>query len=365
MAAGLAVLTMSLAGCLPPRPFDEEAWRAKVAAQDPAALYAPHRRPDGAFFNPWQPEDRSRWSFWRWVLSRNSLGEDAGNDPDTPVQANDGAYLRDSNAPDSLTWVGHATFALQWSGQVVLTDPFFSQRAAVVKRKVPAPFGPQAVPEGAVVLISHNHYDHLDADSLEALLPRAGVTLCPLGLGPLLRELGAKEVRELDWWQSVEVGGTRFTCLPAQHWTRRLGQGYNEVLWCAWLMERGGRKIFFGADSGYFVGYREIGRRYPGIDLALLPMGAYQPRWFMHYAHMNPPEVVQAFQDLGARLLIPMQWGVMPLGDEPPAWPLKDLENYLRDRPKLKTRLQALPVGGRLMLKPEPGGRREGETPPA
>jgi N-acyl-phosphatidylethanolamine-hydrolysing phospholipase D len=350
LIAILLILCSALAGCMAPRPFDEDAWRSKVEAEDPEALYADHRHEDGTFFNPWLPENRPWWFFWRWVLSENSLGAQADEDPDTPVVANDGAYLKDKNAPSSITWVGHATFVVQWSGQLVVTDPFFSERAAVVKRKNPPAFGPQALPDGFVVLISHNHYDHMDSDSLEALLPRASLVLCPLGLGQWLKDKGAQKVREMDWWQSVEVGGTRFTSLPVQHWSRRFGQSYNESLWCSYLMERGGKKIYYGADSGYFVGYREFGKRYPDIDVALMPLGAYYPRWFMHYAHMDLLEVMRAFQDLGAKEMVPMQWGVLPLGDEPPAYPRLELEKYLVDHPELKDRVKLLPVGGRLML---------------
>jgi len=146
------------------------------------------------------------------------------------------------------------------------------------------------------------------------------------------------------------VGGTRFTCLPAQHWSRRFGQGTNETLWCSWLMERGGRKVYYGGDSGYFKGYHEFGRRYPGIDVALLPIGAFLPRWFMHYPHMNIPEVLRAFADLGARYLVPTQWGVLELGDEPAAWPAAVLREAAAERPELVSRVAILPVGGRLFF---------------
>lgn len=357
LIVALALFSANLAGCLAPRPFDEAAWQAKVAEEKTTDLYAPHHRPDGTFFNPWLPEDRPWWSFWRWVLSENSLGTLAEQDPSTPRVANDGAYLKDPAAPDAITWVGHATFVVNWSGQVVITDPFFSQRAAVVKRKVPPAFAESTVPDGAIVLISHNHYDHLDSESLEALLPRAALVLCPLGLGEWLRGMGAKQVREMDWWQEAEIGGTRFTCLPTQHWSRRFGQSYNQTLWCSWLMERGGKTIYYGADSGYFVGFREFGRRFPNIDVALLPLGAYYPRWFMHYAHMNLPEVMQTFADLGAKQMVPMQWGVLPLGDEPPARPRIELEEYLARHPELKDRVNILPIGGRLLL--EQDGKAE------
>lgn len=344
------------AACLPGRPFDEAAWRQTVEATRAEALYAPHRDPaTGRFFNPWLPQDRSGWEFWRWKLSVNALAGRAADPPATPVAPNDGAYLADPEAPPSLTHVGHATFALHWGraggGQLVLTDPFFGERALVPRRRVPPAFDPEVIPAGSVVLVSHNHYDHLDAGSVGALGERA-VFLCPLGLGDLLRRYGAREVRELDWWDEAEVGGTRFVFLPAQHWSRRLGQGRNETLWGSWLIERAGVRVYFGADSGYFVGYREFGRRFPGIRVALLPIGAYEPRWFMHYAHTDPAEALRAFRDLGAELLVPIQWGVLDLGDEPAAWPLVTLEEARAAEPDLRDRVRVLPVGGRLELDP-------------
>lgn len=347
VAAALGT-ALPLAGCLAGRPFEEAAWQRTVEGTRAEDLYAPHRDAEGRFFNPWLRQERPWWEFWRWKLSWNSVRAPNPVPAPGPVP-NDGAYLADPGAPPSVTHVGHATFAVQWGGPVVLTDPFFSPRAAIVAREVPPAFGPGAVPDGCVVVVSHNHYDHLDAGSVEALGGRCRF-LCPLGLGDLLRELGARDVRELDWWGEVELDGTRFTCLPAQHWSRRLGQGRNETLWASWLLERGGRTVYFGADSGYFVGYREFGRRWPGIDVALLPIGAYEPRWFMHYAHVDPAEALRALEDLGARVMVPTQWGVLELGDEPAAWPAVELARALDGRPELRERVAILPVGGRLFL---------------
>ena len=347
---GLLFMSISVInGCLAPRPFDEDAWQQKVRAEQESKLYAPHRTKDGVFFNPWLPQNRSSWEVVRWFLSRNSLPELDNSGSAAPTVENKGAYLKDPQAPASITWVGHATFTLNWDGQVIVTDPFFSERAWVVKRLVPPAFGPEALPDDTIIVISHNHYDHLDEDSIEALAEKARF-ICPLGIGELLRDMGAKRVTELDWWQSIEINGTKFTCLPTQHWSRRLGQGYNESLWCAWLMTKGGRQVLYAGDSGYFIGFKEIGRRYPNIDMALMPVGAYAPRWFMHYAHMDIPETLQAFTDLGARIMVPTQWGVLKLGDEPAAWPAKALREAVAGAPQLKAKVRILPVGGRLLL---------------
>lgn len=350
----LVAVALSLAAsscCLQPLSFDEEAWRQKVAATDPAKLYAPHRRPDGTFFNPWMPQNKSAADLLRWWASQNSLPQAEGKQFPTPTVPNDGAYLNDPKAPDSLTWVGHATYVLQLGGRVIVTDPFFSDNVAYVRsRKVPPAFGPGAIPRGSLVLISHNHYDHTDADSVAALAKRDATFVCPLGLGDLLREMGATKVREMDWWQEATVNGSRLVCLPAQHWSRRLGQDYNQSLWCSWLIERHGKRIYFGGDSGYFKGFKEIGRRWPGIQAALLGIGASMPRWFMHYAHINVPEMFKAFEDLGAKLLVPTQWGVLKLGDEPAAWPAQEIREYLQRHPRWQGRVELLPVGGRLLL---------------
>lgn len=356
LGAGLLLAALlGLAGCLSPKPFDEAAWQKTVAATDPAQLHAPHQDAEGRFYNPWLPQDGSTWDLFRWWLSRSSLGDwDEAQFP-TPTVANHGAYLRDPAATPSLTWVGHATYVVQWGGQVVITDPFFAARAAVVSREAPPAFGPESLPPGVVVLISHNHYDHLDSDAVAALGDQAAWFLCPLGLGDLLREMGAKRVRELDWWQSAVVEGSTFTFLPAQHWSRRLGQGRNQSLWGSWMLQRGGEIIYYGADSGYFKGFKEFGRRWPGIDLALIGIGASQPRWFMHYAHLDVPEMFQAFADLGARRLVPTQWGVLPLGDGPAAWPAQEIRRYVDQHPGERGRVLLMPVGGRVLLGPAPG----------
>ena len=346
----LAALFM-LAGCMTPPSFDEDAWRGQVAAEDPAKLHAPHYdAQSGGYFNPWLPQEkRGVGDLMRWRLSSNPLsGVQA---PDLPRVDNPAAYLKDRTAPDSITWAGHATYAIQLGGQVLLTDPMFADDIWwVVGRKAPPAFGPKSLPADAVVLISHNHYDHLNEDSVRPLAEKGLVFVCPLGLGDILREWGAKEVVELDWWQSVSMCGVRITSLPVQHWSRRLGMEHNTSLWCGFMLEQGGRKVFYGADSGYFVGFAEYGRLYPDMDAALLGMGAYEPRWFMHYAHMDVAETMLAFEQLGARFWVPTQWGVFALGDEPATWPLKQARDWLKQHPDLKDHLKMLPVGGRLML---------------
>ncbi len=350
LAAVLILLATGLIGCMAPRPFDEAAWRKKIEAQKVSDLYAPHKDKDGKYFNPWQRQQRGATDFFRWVLSRNSIKATKSRFPPAERIQNDPLYLLDPQSPPSITWVGHATYVIQMGGKVLVTDPFFSDRALLPKRKVPPAFGSEALPPGLIVLISHNHYDHLDEDSIGALKDQASLFICPPGLGEFLRGLGAGRVVELDWWKSRTVDGVRITSLPVQHWSRRMFTSVNSSLWASYLIEAEGKKVYFGADSGYFIGFREYGRRFPGIDAALIGVGAFAPRWFMHYAHMNPPEAIQAFKDLGARYLVPSQSGVLALGDEPASYPSHVLQKAADQDPWLKERLKVLPVGGRLML---------------
>jgi L-ascorbate metabolism protein UlaG (beta-lactamase superfamily) len=206
-----------------------------------------------------------------------------------------------------------------------------------------------AIPESAFAVISHNHYDHLDAPSVAAL-PASTRWFVPKGLGRYVRQAGATRVEELDWWDRVEVGGTTLICLPAQHWSNRFDMGRNRSLWAAWLLVTPTRKIYFGGDSGYFHGFAEIGERFGPIDDAIIPIGAYEPRWFMAYSHMDIDESLRAFEALRAKRMIPMQFGIFQLGDEPAAFPAWELRRALDARPDLAARVHIPAVGERLMM---------------
>lgn len=285
---------------------------SSLPAADPGLLHAPHQA-RGRFWNPWNPATRGLRDLLRWKLAGNPYGP--RQPPHVPLVSNDGAYLASASEPPSLTWVGHSTFALQDGADVALTDPHWGARALLPRRQSPPGIPLAAVPPHAFAVLSHNHYDHLDAWTVRRL--PAIPWFVPLGLGSWLRQRTRGEVVELDWWQSHRHGRWTLTCLPAQHWSNRIEAGRNRTLWCSWLLDSGDRRIYFGGDSGYFAGFREIGGRFGPIDVALLPIGAYEPRWFMRLQHMDPAEALQAFGDLGAAHMIPMHWGVFDLTDEP------------------------------------------------
>lgn len=312
--------------------------------QSPDALYAPHGEV-GHFFNPWSRLPLTGFSsLLRWKLGKNPY--DKKRPPEIPVVANDGAYLKDGGQPPSVTWVGHSTFAIQDGGDVVLTDPHWGARALLPKRHSPPGIPLSSIPEGAFAVLSHNHYDHLDPWTVRRL-PAAMPWFVPLGLAKWFRDRGRREVVELDWWQSVRHGRWTLTCLPAQHWSKRLGVARNSSLWCSWLLDSGERRYYFAGDSGYYHGFAEIGRRFAPLDVAFVPIGAYEPRWFMRYQHTDPAEGYQAFLDLGARTMIPMHWGCFDLTDEPVDFAPKVLARILEEKGADRERVRILAVGER------------------
>lgn len=314
------------------------------AADETNLLYAPHYS-DGRFFCPWQPFQTRLIDVLKWKLS-GKTPYDRKAPLKVPVVQNDGSYLKDKGQAPSVTWVGHCTFAVQDEGDVFLTDPHWGPRALVPRRLTPPGIPISAIPEDAFILLSHNHYDHLDTWTVRHL-PSSLPWFVPLGLGGWLRRKGLQQVSELDWWQSQRQGRWTVTCLPAQHWSNRIDMARQSTLWCSWLLDNGLRRYFFAGDSGYFAGFAEIGRRFGPIDIAFLPIGAYEPRWFMKYQHTDPQDAWKAFQDLNARHLVAMHWGTFDLTDEPPDLAPKVLAQVVREAEGDPSRVHALAVGER------------------
>lgn len=333
----LLAASMLLVSCITvsPPPFDEAAWRKKVESGDPALLYAPHFK-DGRYFNPWMvQEERGFFEFVKWKLGNKASYTEEEESILPKVIGNAAERIAAMPQGDFIMWVGHATFLFRIDGEYWLTDPMFSERALLPKRVTPPALtlGELGRIAGRLnVIVSHNHHDHLDAATIKGL-PDSARIFVPMGLKEYVRGLKAVPVEEMDWWQERDLGkGVKLVCLPAQHWSRRLGQGYNESLWASFLIITPRLSIYFGGDSGYFIGYRETGRRYPAIDYALLPTTAYHPRWFMHYAHTDIGETLDAFDDLKARFMVPTQWGTFHLGDDPPGYPILDLKRRIAER---------------------------------
>jgi L-ascorbate metabolism protein UlaG (beta-lactamase superfamily) len=273
------------------------------------------------FFYPGAAAERGLCDFLRWkVTSRPARW------PKKVSVAPAGVPPAPRGDGVAITWIGHATFLLQMSRSTWLTDPVFSERIGPIRGLGPRRVAPPAVPLADLpkvdgVLLSHDHFDHCDLPSLRALVARndALVVVAPLNYGPLLKSVRTlRNLVELDWWQSGEgLENVSIELVPARHWCRRNVGGTNERLWGGFFLRLGGRSVYFAGDSGYDAAlFPEIARRCGPPDIALLPIGAYEPRWFMRGAHMNPAEAVAAHRALNARRSIAMHWGTFQLTDE-------------------------------------------------
>lgn len=226
-----------------------------------------------------------------------------------------------------VTWVGHATFLVEAGGKAILTDPVWSGKLIGGIRRATQP-GVEwhDLPPIDAIAISHNHYDHLDWPTIRRL-PRDTLCLVPLGLGRWFRRRRFTNVIEHDWWQATRVGTLSVEFVPAHHWSRRGLFDTNTSLWGGWVITpQDGATTYFAGDSGYGDCFAQIAGRHPRIDIALLPIGAYNPRWYLQHVHMDPHEAVQAFGDLNARVMVPMHWGTFRLSHEPILEPMERAE---------------------------------------
>jgi N-acyl-phosphatidylethanolamine-hydrolysing phospholipase D len=298
---------------------------------DPAK---PHHGKDG-FLNNYDNSPNGSVLKWQWDRLTAKKTEEKEFKPE--VLKTDMAALLSNREKATLTWIGHASFLLQLQGLNILTDPVFAERASPVsfmgpKRAVKLPFELEELPPIDVVLISHNHYDHLDLDSLKKLAKRPDnktVFLVPLGNAALLQSQGIQNVQEYDWWDHVQINGVDFTLTPTQHWSARGVFDHNECLWGGWFIKGAKESIFFAGDTGYSKDFQDIAAKLGPVDWAMIPIGAYEPRWFMKKNHVNPDEAVQIHKDLHAKKSIAIHWGTFRLSDEPLYVPSDDLKKSL------------------------------------
>lgn len=269
----------------------------------------------------------------------------------------------------AVTWAGHASWVVRIGGLTVLTDPVWSRRIlGTPARLTPPGVAWSDLPPVDAVVISHNHYDHLDAPTLRRL-PRRTHLFVPAGLGRWCRRRGFTSVTELDWWEAAELPGSggdrvRFEFVPAHHWSRRSLMDTCRSLWGGWVLTRAGgtgdklreqpqQRVYFAGDTGYGHWFAEIGRRCPGIDVALLPIGAYEPRWMLKPVHTSPEEAVRACADVGARAMAPMHYGTFLLSAEPPLAPLERVRAAWAAAGRERSELWDLPIGASRVLEEE------------
>ncbi|MFN0057395.1 MAG: MBL fold metallo-hydrolase [Planctomycetota bacterium] len=253
---------------------------------------------------------------------------------------NDGRALAD-NEPH-LTWVGHATFVMRLGGVLVATDPVWRGSIAYVKRLVAPGVRLESLPGLDVVTVTHNHYDHLDVPTLKRLRERFDpLFVVPRQNGRLLRAAGIERIAELCWWQSIQVGDLEIVLVPAQHWSsRRWILDMNRSLWGGYVFRSREGTAYHAGDTAFEpLLFGSIADSFPALDWAMLPIGAYNPEWFLKTQHMNPEDAGRAFKILGARRLVPMHYGTYHLTDEPVGEPIERLRAFFQGREELLTEM--------------------------
>lgn len=310
-----------------------------------------HHRPDGFQNNYTTATDKSRAELLKWWYESWRAETPKPAQAPTPQMAPDMAFIRANvgvGQQPAITWVGHATMLIQMAGMNLLTDPMFSDRASPVQFTGPKPAQAPGIalvdlPRIDVVLLSHNHYDHLDEASVKALNAQAGgppLFVVPLGVKAWFAAEGITNVRELDWWDVIKLpiqsggGELELHFTPVQHWSARGMGDRRATLWGDFAMFAPDFQAYYSGDTGYSKDFIDTqahfaSRQTPalggGFDIALIAVGAYEPRWFMKEQHVNPAEAVQIHQDLRAKRSVGVHWGTFSLTDEPLDHPPKDL----------------------------------------
>ncbi len=311
----------------------------------------PHRK-GGRFHNLRSLPHHGLREFLRWQWNSPGLPPPQR----FPLHRPDPAILHEPGDVPRLTWIGHASCLFQYRGWNLLTDPVLSERCSPLpflgpKRGTPPALTVNQLPAIHRVLISHNHYDHLDRDTVRALDRRFGADLCwylPLGLGAWFRRQGVRNIVEMDWWQSDEHDEPETFCVPAQHFSGRGAADGNRSLWCGWRVHFNDFSFYFAGDTGYGPIFGDMAQVFGPVNLALLPIGAYEPRWFMWPVHVAPDEAVQIHIDLCARQSVGIHWGTFSLTDEVPDEPPRRLQQALASH-KIPSSQFRVPAHGEML----------------
>lgn len=293
------------------------------AAQSPPAD-KPHHTGSG-FRNLDTYEENDFWDLLKWRRERAKKNIPGPESYHFPLAKNDPAFLKQNRDKNTLTWIGHATVLLQIEGYNILTDPHFSERTSPVqwagpKRVAPLGLAFEDLPPIDIVVISHDHYDALDEQTIKKLRRRPGGEktrfYVPLGLKNWFVIRGVDQVVEMDWWDCHQAGNLEIIAVPVQHWSKRGLFSRNKTLWAGWVINAKAFRFFFVGDTGYTARFKEIGKKLGPFDLAAIPIGAYEPRWFMARHHVNPAESVQIHKDIGSKKSVAIHWGTFILTDE-------------------------------------------------
>ncbi len=266
----------------------------------------------------------------------------------TPVRHNDGKALASDKS--NISWIGHASFAMKFGGQTIATDPIFAERVGHHRRRAKPGIAISDLPNMDIVTVSHAHYDHMDVPSLRSLNGRT-LFIVPKDCGEVVRRAGIDNVIELEWWQSHQHGDVRITLVPAQHWSMRTLLDHNKRLWGGYVYESPDGVAYHAGDTAYSESmFEAIAARFPRIDWAMIPIGAYEPEWFLSGQHMGPEEAGRAFLQLRARHFLAMHWGTFKLTDEPLGEPPDRLRAWFTSQGLAAERLWVFDVGESRLL---------------
>ncbi len=288
-----------------------------------------HHTTEG-FRNPLGSPEKNTWlARLPWLLSRpfQTMFRDSPTIPFDHVLPKKKiiAELKRTSGSNTVTWLGHMTALLRIDGKSILTDPWLTNYASPIpplgpKRYIEPPLNINELPQIDFVVISHDHFDHLDLPTIAAIPNRGKITaIVPLGIGKYFKEFGYGKVIELDWEQSVVEAKIMFTALPVIHWSKRSLFSANKTLWAGWAIKgESGTRVFFGGDAEYGPIYKELAKKFGGFDLSLLSIGAFLPRVIMQGAHCIPEECIRIGHDLRSQNHLAMHWGTLLLGDDTP-----------------------------------------------
>lgn len=335
--------------------------------------------------------DKTLKEFRQWREERRRKRKDYSfSVPSVPPRL---SYLKENRLDTTITWIGHATFFIQYEGMNIVTDPVWARRMGFERRLGEPGIPLRDLPPVDLVLVSHSHYDHLHFGSLRKLWRGDTQLIVPAGLKRKMLRKGFRNCVEMQWWETITAGNIRLTFVPTQHWTRRTPFDTNTSHWGGFVLQPAAPEthpgppehlgpaahprpsgqpapsgqpippgegtahklppnLYFAGDSGYFPGFKEIGDRFP-IHVALMPIGAYEPEWFMTSQHVNPEEALQAFVDVGAETMIPMHYGTFRLADDTAREALDRLEADRERRGIAPERIRVLGLGETLVIHPE------------
>tara|TARA_B100001059_G_C17832667_1_gene585755 strand:+ start:313 stop:1434 length:1122 start_codon:yes stop_codon:yes gene_type:complete len=322
------------------------------------------------FRNPYLPSDYQP-SFIAFLKARLFDDMTWPDEPENYKEYWQAANLERIHNPDfnkaQATLIGHSTVLLQYKGINILTDPIFSERSSFSQNIGPKRYTPPALsidqlPKIDIIVISHNHYDHLDTTSVKGLTSSKFITsingeqplwLVPLGLKKWFSQFEVTNIKEMDWWQEHTLNGLTIQAQPSQHWSRRSLFDTNQSLWASWAFtwsekdtDSKGFTAWFGGDTGYNpYQFKEIGLALGEVDLAMIPIGAYEPRWFMKTQHVNPSDAVKIFKDINAKSAFGIHWNTFVLTAEAVDEPPKALEKALQKNGINAEQFQAINIG--------------------